>query len=364
MPRRSSATNSSAPAPTLAGANLETIARELGVAVSTVSRALRNHPGIHPTTRLKIQTEAARLGYAVKRRDEVHTAGRPDAVVRHLLTLAQSISHASQQGYLAGISRAAQAHNIGVFSHHCSAADAASLLEPGFRPAALRVPDLAGIILIHRWPESVVARIVADRPVVSIVHRYPGLPVDMVGTDDESGLRALVAHFRERGHTRVGFFGYEPGLSWARSRFSAFVGASIEAGMAYDPANVLTVSSEAALAYLPPDLRDQLPAIRARIRAGVRSWICSSYVLAQGLSVLLREAGYSVPGEVEVAGLHGGARHAQPGIPHPTTFETDDEALGASAVHLLNHRVLSAVAAPAVLLLPGRVIQGDTTSVA
>jgi LacI family transcriptional regulator len=344
-------------------ANLESIARELGVAVSTVSRALRNHPGIHPATRLKIQTEAARLGYAVKRRAEDNLADGASGAVRHLLTLAQSVNHASQQGYLAGISRAAQAHDIGVFSHHCAAADAASVLEAGRQPAALRVPDLAGVIFIHRWPEDVVARIAATRPVVSIIHRYPGLPVDTVGTDDEAGLRLLVAHLRGAGHERIGFFGYEQSFSWARSRFASYVGALGEAGLAYDPANVLPVPAEAAQGYTPPDLRPSLPAIRARIRAGVRGWVASSYVLAQALVTLLRDSGYSVPGDVAVAGYHGGTRVAQPGVLHPTSVETDDEALGAAAVHLLSHRILRAIPAPSHLLLPGRLVQGESTPV-
>jgi hypothetical protein len=42
--------------------------------------------------------------------------------------------------------------------------------------------------------------------------------------------------------------------------------------------------------------------------------------------------------------------------------ETDDEALGAAAVHLLTQRALRAVPAPAVLLLPGYIVQGDSTT--
>lgn len=358
MPRRAPQT----PSPSDASpANLETIARELGVAVSTVSRALRNHPGIHPATRLKVQTEAARLGYAVKRRSEDNATGAGGAL-RHLLTLAQTTNNASQQGYLAGISRAATAHNIGVFSHHCAPEDAAALLDTARRPAALRMPDLAGVIFIHRWPEEVVARIAADRSAVSIVHRYPGLPVDTVGTDDESGQRQLVAHLRARGHRRIGFFGYEPTFSWSRARYSAYVGALAEADLACDPHDVLKVSVEAALGYTPPDLKPFLPAVRARIRAGVAAWICSSYVLAQALTTALRGLGHDVPGKIDIVGSHGGTRVRQPGIVHPTSADTDDEALGSAAVHLLSHRMLRAVPAPAHLLLPVQIVQGETTS--
>lgn len=357
MPRRATLPT----APVSLTTNLETIARSLGIAVSTVSRALRNHPGIHPTTRLKIQTEAARLGYAVKRRDDDRALDRKDGGVRHLLTLAQSIHHASQQGYLAGISQASQTHDIGVFSHHCSAENAAHLLDVGHQPAALRLPDLVGVIFIHRWPDEVVARIAETRPAVSIIHRYPGLPVDTVSTDDEAGIRLLFDHLLAKGHKRIGFFGFEPSYSWARTRLAMYLGTAISSGLPYDRSDIIEVGRDAAQSYSPADLRDYLPQIRARIKAGVKGWVCSSYVLAQALCGLLRGAGYRVPGDVSVTGIHGGERIQQPGIPHPTSVETDDPSLGAAAVHLLNFRKLRSVPAPSVLSLPVRLVQGDST---
>ncbi|MCX6937548.1 MAG: hypothetical protein NTU80_06560 [Verrucomicrobia bacterium] len=61
------------------------------------------------------------------------------------------------------------------------------------------MPDLAGLIFIHRWPDAVVAQLVKNHPAISLIHRYPGLPVDTVGLDDEANLHLLVAHLRERG---------------------------------------------------------------------------------------------------------------------------------------------------------------------
>lgn len=355
MPRRSSADSKTKPP----GNNLEAIARELGVAVSTVSRALRNHPGIHPATRLKIQTEAARLGYQIRQRADSAATG--DTAVRHLLTLAQSVNNASQQGYLAGISRAAQAHNIGVFSHHSSLQHIGDLLSPGHMPAALRVPDLAGIIFIHRWPDAILRSLSRDRPAVSIIHRYPDLPVDTVGSDDDAGLRLLVRHLQAAGHERIGFFGFERGFSWARSRYAAYVAAMAEAGLSHSQADAIPVSAPAAQSHDAPDVSASIPAVRARIRAGTKAWIASSYVLGQGLVTALRAAGLDVPGDAVVTGYHSGNRMAESGRPRLTSVEMDDEALGAAAVHLLDHRIRRSIPAPTTLLLPGRLVQGDTT---
>ncbi len=359
MPRRAQTKPSPVDSPP---ANLESIARSLGIAISTVSRALRDHPGIHPATRLKVQTEAARLGYAVRGRAEAKAAAEgASGRIRHLLTLAQSVSSASQQGYLAGISRSAQAHNIGVFSHHCTPEEAAELFQPGRTPPALRLPDLAGVIFIHRWPEEVVARVAADRPAISIVHRYPGLPVDVVGPDEDMGLRQIVAHLAAEGHKRLGFFGFSPSFSWARTRYGAFVAALTEIGLPFAAEDLITVPDAAAASFLPPDLAAHLPAVRARVRSGVKAWVCSSFVLAQALALALRSVGVEVPGQVSVTGCHGGVRVRQSGILHPTSAETDDEALGAAAVHLLAQRALRAVSSGVSLLLPTHLVQGDTT---
>ena len=47
---------------------LEDIAKSLGIAVSTVSRALRELPGIHPTTRERILRQAETMGYVAPRK--------------------------------------------------------------------------------------------------------------------------------------------------------------------------------------------------------------------------------------------------------------------------------------------------------
>ena len=53
---------------------LEDIAKSLGLAVSTVSRALRELPGIHPTTRAKIVQQAESMGYVAPRKRKGETS--------------------------------------------------------------------------------------------------------------------------------------------------------------------------------------------------------------------------------------------------------------------------------------------------
>src|SRR5258708_1798558 len=120
---------------------LNDIAKRLGIAVSTVSRALRDLPGIHPATRAKIVREAEALGYVAlrKRNDEAVPQLRNILV----LTLGVDDTHGVDEAharYLAGMSRAGLAFNFSLLSHVCfSHEESHDVLNPKYQPASLRM---------------------------------------------------------------------------------------------------------------------------------------------------------------------------------------------------------------------------------
>lgn len=278
--------------------NLEDISRNLGLSISTVSRALHNSSSIHPDTRAKVHAEAAQIGYILR----IRGAEGAQKKMRNLLVLALSQSTASHQGYMAGISRASVALNINILSYHCSPAEAAQLLQPSRQPAALRMRDLLGIILVHRWPTEVVAALSAKWPVASLIHRYPGHPVDVVGTDDEANLQVLVDHLKKQGHSRIGFFGYNPAFSWARARYAAYVEALLAQGLPYEPASTIKIGADMLGDPNPPDCSPYSAELKTRINSGVKAWITSSFVIAQGLCLVLAKAGCKAPRDVAITG--------------------------------------------------------------
>jgi len=85
---------------------LDDIAKKTGVAVSTVSRALRDLPGIHPDTRTKVLREAELLGYSSRSRKSEKSTPKP----RHILIL--TVGEETPSSYMAGLSRAALQLNI------------------------------------------------------------------------------------------------------------------------------------------------------------------------------------------------------------------------------------------------------------
>ena len=170
--------------------NLAAIAKKLGISISTASRAIRNADGISSETRTKVLEAAESLGYDSSRRSSLEISKNP----HHIMALAQCNSPQSDQRYLAGMSRASVTLNLAILSHHISSEECSSILEIKNQPAAMKAGMVEGLVLIHRWPSEIAARLSQKWPMVSIVHHYPETNIDHIGIDDRSGVATLMSH--------------------------------------------------------------------------------------------------------------------------------------------------------------------------
>ncbi len=161
---------------------LEDISKNFGIAVSTVSRALRDLPGIHPVTRARVLEKAQSLGYVAPRRRIIETDPQP----RNILTL--SLSGELPPDYLGGMSRASVSFNFSLLSYSYSQQECRNILDPAHQPPLLRMGLVSGIILIYKWPEDVVRALCEKWPVVSLVVQYPENPVDMSSFNNVNGV--------------------------------------------------------------------------------------------------------------------------------------------------------------------------------
>jgi DNA-binding LacI/PurR family transcriptional regulator len=335
--------------------NLTTIANRLEISVSTVSRALRNVPGIHPATRSKVMEVAAELGYLPPAKD-----GGASGATRNVLCLSQVRGVSADVEYLSGISRAALALNLSVVSHHYPPEECAQVLQARTQPPALRDGKISGVLLMHRWPEPVVRDLAAQMPVVSIVHAYPEQAVDLIGLDDREGMLSVVRHLHERKHKRIGFFGYCTNMSWSRSRFSAYVEALMSVGRTFEQASVVEVSLEEALAENPLQPGESTAsALRIAKERGVTAWVCPSMGLANNLIVAARAAGLKIGKDIAITGFHWSGRQPY-GFPDVTSTRSDSEGLGATALRRLALRIEHPGEARRTILLPVEFHPGET----
>ena len=334
---------------------LEDIAKRLGIAVSTVSRALRDLPGIHPTTRAKVLKEATALGYVPPRKKSDVATPHPRNIL--MLTLGATDAPA---GYLAGMSQAALPFNFSLLSHVSSESEALNILNPKYQPPSLRMGLVSGILLIYKWPDEVVAALCRKLPTVSIVEHYPDLPIDVIGIDHVGGMFSLVRHLHQSGHERIGFLGLRSEMSWVRSRFAAYTDAMLALGLPLNFEDVVPACNPRAVFSTQAEDNEAVENAIKKIEQGVKAWVCASDVIGNLLTAGLLQRGFRIPEDVAITGFH---RRVSPStnLPQLTTTEVHDDLVGEAALRRLAYRLDNRDDTPRQILFPCRFFQGETT---
>jgi len=351
MPRRSIASMGFADA----SANLDSIARKLNVSVSTVSRALRGVPGIHSATRNRIVLEARRQGYVLRGVER-----QRETEVKNILTLCHIRSPRGSAEFLEGISQAAQPLGFNLMTHFLPPEDSASIFDPARQPPCLRENTVDGIIFLHRWPHDVVARLSAQIPCVSVVHRYPGTITETVGFDDRLGMDLLMAHLLKTGARRIGFYGYCQEMTWSRSRVSAWMETMLHHRLAMTAEDVISIKLEEALSEALVAKSYSLEVAAERTRQGIQAWVCANDSTALSLCHFFQKRGIKVPSQVQLTGFHRQS-HIPNATPVLTTVRVDSPEVGVAALRRLAHRFRYPKESPRVILLPCSLEMGETT---
>ncbi len=333
--------------------NLSSIAKKLGISISTVSRALRSSTGTHPATRQRIIETAEEMGYL----SEANPIEKIEKT-RRIMVLSIARGAVIDIGYLSGISRAALTFNLSLLSHHYNPEDVERAFHDGHQPPAIKSGELEGVILIHRWAEQILSKLKQRYPIVSIVHNYAG--VAAVSLDDLEGMEVLIQHLASYGHTKIGFLGQCPEMTWARSRYASFVGAVSSRALLHRPEWAIPLSLQEALeeeVILKFGAADR---VKQLVKEGVTGWICSSDSIGYSLVQGLMGKGMKIPEQVSVAGFHTFSRNPY-GLPPLTSVKCPPEDLGEAAVHCLVSRIEHPEIRPYRLLLPCILASGETT---
>ncbi|MCC5843017.1 MAG: LacI family DNA-binding transcriptional regulator [Verrucomicrobia bacterium] len=189
------------------------IADALGVHVTTVSKALKNHPGVAEATRLRVMEAAEKMGY------------RPDPVLQSLVAYRQRNAspvyratlawfcnypegsdmrvHAGYDDYLAGAREEADrlGYRLDVFHNPGDPRNPA----PVFR--TLRARGIRGMVLAPQaCPGVDIAHDFADFSVVTIGFTLTAPRVHLVTNDHFGTMLTMVERVRALGHVRPGAY--------------------------------------------------------------------------------------------------------------------------------------------------------------
>lgn len=205
-------------------ATLKDIAAEVGLAASTVGRALADHPHVHDETKARVRAVASRMGYVGHAPARVMRGGRSDLIglvipnVRNEFysTAAQAISEVcAHEGFQVVLSLTD---------------DSAERERDHLR--SLLAARCAGVIVV---PTARIGRetaaLLADVPCVQFIRRTRALHAPWFGIDDAAATRLAVEHLVGLGHSAIGYVGGALELSTGDARFRGFCEALAVAGI-------------------------------------------------------------------------------------------------------------------------------------
>ena len=278
------------------------VAKDLGVSISTVGRAMADDPRISAATKARVREAATRLRYVQSMPARVMRGASsnlvalvvPDISNDFYSTVAQSLSKCCErQGYrlvlcITGDSRDIEANQI----------------------RELSGVKVAGIFIVPAAEtRAETASLLSGIPYVQLLRKSDKLNSAWFGIDDERCVRDSAAHLIALGHQRIAYLGVHDAISTGPSRrvgfWDAFAGARVDA-------------IEAVEKLGPPTVEFGIAAARQLFQSDVRptAVVCGSAQIAVGLLEAVSEFGIRIPEDLSIVGFGDSmlAKHWGPGL--------------------------------------------------
>ncbi len=327
-------------------ATMQDVADELGLSVATVSRALRQVPGINAETRAQVHRAASKLGY---RPPQSYRSATPDSDnLTHIGVFVETTQERVSPAYMTGIMDASMSLNISPIIHYVKPGECESILDAKQQPAAMRSGLLSGAILIFWWPLDVVKQLSRMMPIVSVMHNYPGAHIDMVGIDNHGGVELLIRNLYNLGHRRIGYIGRCGSIDWSNVRYGAYASTMSALGLKHRETDIIDVTYD-DLVIMESDWTQYAEQAAKLTAKGVTAWVCATEPAGWKIHNGLEQAGFSIPGDVSVTGFHR-PNQREPGRPDLTSISASYEAIGAAAIRRIQYRVQNNAEPPRTIL--------------
>lgn len=272
----------------MAQATIRDVAREAGVSIASVSRALNGHENVHPETRGRVLAAVERLGYVP------HAGARSLSIARaHTIGVVLPDLHGEFFSEIVrGMDREASGRGLQLLMSniHADVDQAAQALR------AMR-GRVDGLVIMA--PHLDTAALLA-----SLSHAIPAVLINCRGeagghlsfrVDNVGGVEAMVQHLLATGRRNIVHIAGPEGNMDAAERVLGFREAMRRHAGVTDPL------------VLPGDFNEEAGAAAARMLLGTGAQVDAIFaandMMAIGALLALREAGVDVPGRIAVAGF-------------------------------------------------------------
>lgn len=308
------------------GARMIDIARDLGVSLMTVSKALRSHSDISEGTRSRVLKRAQELDY------------RPNWIARSLVTrrtyviglLIPDLMNSFFAEVAKGVTRQVEPHGYHIIISNSE--ENADVEERQIELLLARSVD--GLIIASAQPSARrnLFEILASRgvPYILIDRIPPGLDANFVGVKDEEIGAMATAHLIEQGCRRIAHI-RGPAIPTGSGRLRGYNRALARHGLKSRPEYVVSGQHNDGYGYA---------AMRQLLRVNPRpdGVFCYNDPVAAGAVKAVLEAGLGVPGDVAIIGA--GNVHYSDLLRVPlSTIDQSSSAIGEAAADMLIERI-------------------------
>lgn len=308
---------------------MKDIARELGISVATVSRALNDSPRISPERRQQIQQYAREHNFTpnVLAESLRHSRVQPQKVIG---VIVPEFTHYYFSSILTGIEEAASARG-----YYLMVALSDERYEREARICEqFHRQKVCGVIVSQAKDTKDYSHfqklIDSGIPLVFYDRICTGVNASRVTVDDYMGAFNAVTHLIETGCRRIAFYGSPMQLEISKNRYNGYKDALLQHGMQIDESIISVCDNRADAELITPRL--------LALDTPPDGFFAVNDDTAIGILYTVKHAGLRVPDDVSICGFTNGQR-AVACDPMLTTVEQRGHRVGEEAAEILIDKV-------------------------
>lgn len=302
---------------------LKDVARECGMSVTQVSRALNDYDDVSLKTREMVKKTAREMGY-VKNLTAKSLSAKQQ---RQIAVLVIGLGYIDEYSpfvidTIMGVNRFASENGYEMVVHFIDSA-------PDSYEAFCKQRGIGGVIIlrIDYLQASYNQLLLSDFPAVCVDAPLVGINKGCIVVDDEGEAKKAVLRLAAAGCKKIALVSGEAGSYTTICRRQGYEAALAEAGLGFDPELVVTSDYRCAKA------REDVSALVGR-RPDIDGIFCMSDYMALGALNALHDLRIDVPGRISLIGYDGLnlTEYAQPAI---ASVKQDHSAKGYAGARMI-----------------------------